>query len=280
MSLILEALKKSEQQRRLGQAPTLASPVVAVRRRRSVLPLLGVLIAAAVGAGWWFAREPAPAPAVPAAGAPAASAPAPARAPAGGAEQKPPVVKLTRDAIANRRAERERQVATEKAAAGVPPAARTAANANAPTKPVTPPPATNARPAAAPPAAATPTAANAPRAAAPVAAPASSATQTAAAPSAPLPAAAPKPAAATPAEPPLPSIWDLPYASRKDIPDLALTMHVYASDPADRFVVVKGDRHVEGDDLGDGLVLKQIRPDGIVLEYKGQRFVYPRDGGR
>ena len=34
MSLILEALKKSEQQRRLGEAPTLGTPVVATRRKR------------------------------------------------------------------------------------------------------------------------------------------------------------------------------------------------------------------------------------------------------
>jgi general secretion pathway protein B len=76
----------------------------------------------------------------------------------------------------------------------------------------------------------------------------------------------------------LPTVWDLPYATRKDLPDLSLTMHVYADDPHQRFVVIKGDRHVEGDDLGSGVTLREIRADGMVLEFKGQRFVYPRDG--
>ncbi len=66
---------------------------------------------------------------------------------------------------------------------------------------------------------------------------------------------------------------------RKDLPDLTLTMHMYAVDPHERFVVIKGERHVEGDDLGDGVILHEIRADGIVLDYKGTRFVYPRGGG-
>jgi len=66
MSLILEALKKSEQQRRLGEAPTLGSPVVSTRRRRSALPVLAVLIVIGVAAGWWLSRQPAQPPATPA----------------------------------------------------------------------------------------------------------------------------------------------------------------------------------------------------------------------
>jgi general secretion pathway protein B len=81
-----------------------------------------------------------------------------------------------------------------------------------------------------------------------------------------------------PAAPVLPTVWDLPYSIRKDIPELALTMHVYADQAADRFVVIKGERQVEGDDLGDGVMLREITPDGMVLEFKGQRFIYPRAG--
>jgi len=60
MSLILEALKKSEQQRRLGEAPTLGSPVVSTRRRRSLLPLFAILIVIAAAAGWWLLRPSSP----------------------------------------------------------------------------------------------------------------------------------------------------------------------------------------------------------------------------
>ena len=89
---------------------------------------------------------------------------------------------------------------------------------------------------------------------------------------------APTTAGAQPAGPALPSIWELPYATRKELPDLSLTLHVYAPDPKQRFVVIKGERHVEGDDLGDGVTLHAIRADGVVLDFKGKRFFYPRDG--
>ena len=49
MSLILEALKKSEQQRRLGEAPTFGTPAPLARRRRTLLPVLAVMIVAALG---------------------------------------------------------------------------------------------------------------------------------------------------------------------------------------------------------------------------------------
>ena len=57
MSLILEALKKSEQQRRLGEAPNLGTPIVLTRRRRSLLPVLAAAIAIALGAGWYLLRD-------------------------------------------------------------------------------------------------------------------------------------------------------------------------------------------------------------------------------
>ena len=62
MSLILEALKKSEQQRKLGEAPTLGSPVVATRRRRSFLPVLALLIVVGAGAWWYTSRSPSTPP--------------------------------------------------------------------------------------------------------------------------------------------------------------------------------------------------------------------------
>ena len=91
--------------------------------------------------------------------------------------------------------------------------------------------------------------------------------------SAAVPAATAKPSAPGAA---LPTIWDLPFATRKEIPALDLSMHVYSADPKQRFVVLKGDRHVEGDEIGQDLILREIRQDGLVLEYKGQKFFFPR----
>src|SRR5882672_10299053 len=59
MSLILEALKKSEAKRRLGEAPDLETPFAAQRRRSSSLPLIVAAIVIAAGAGWWLLRTPA-----------------------------------------------------------------------------------------------------------------------------------------------------------------------------------------------------------------------------
>ncbi|MEP7042570.1 MAG: general secretion pathway protein GspB [Dokdonella sp.] len=291
MSLILEALKKSEQQRRLGEAPTLGSPVLAVRRSRSLLPLFAALVIIALGVGWWLSRSPTLPPQAP------VEAPAPVAAATKPTAPAAPDGKSAAASAGKKPAPHFTTPATPTA----PPAAKpietmqpTPLRNDRTATTIPTPVAAPAHPPAAAPAEAKPDAAKTPAASAnataPAAAAATSTTSTAAAtpnaaPAVPT-AAAPSTAAATPmphaaataaAQPALPSVWELPYATRKDIPELALTMHVYATDPAQRFVVIKGERHAEGDDLGDGLVLKEIRADGMVLDYKGQRFVYPRD---
>lgn len=292
MSLILEALKKSERQRRLGEMPNLGTPVLAARRRPSLLPWLVGAIVLALAAGAWLRFAPgggepptervadaapgtapvqAPPPAA-APSAPVATAPAPGAAPARPRVATAPAVPLpSADDRPGSVAELPssplvagpRLPPVDAAAPAAPPSAAPrpapaatapAATAQAPAKPATAKPAPNV------PAAGTSGAVvasvNPPAAAKP----------------------AQKPATGKPAEPALPLIWDMPYSVRKDLPPLALTMHVYSSVPAERFVVVEGERHVEGDDLADGVVLRQIRSDGIVLDFKGQRFLYPRDG--
>jgi len=289
MSLILEALKKSEQQRRLGEAPTLGSPVVATRRRRSVLPVLAALIVIAAGAGWWLTRKAAPPPATP---APPVTAekqtPQAASAPKPGdrnAASSATMQDRLKQEAARRKAEQARRIdapgnAKPNPPLGVPNANR-AATATAPRKPgdpiphTMPPPKAPAATAAAP-SGISPKPTGVPKPGdkapppAPAAAPAAeSATAT---PPARAPAAAPPGTAA------LPTIWELPFATRKDIPALELSMHVYSSDPKQRFVVIKGERHVEGDEIASDLVLKEIRQDGLVLDYKGQKFFFPRSG--
>lgn len=291
MSLILEALKKSEQQRRLGEAPTLGSPALASRRRRSALPLLVVLSAIALGVGWWMLRPSSKAPLVqtdasvnptPAPGAtkPLTAAAQPPRAEARNlkpvlakehADQpgKPPVPTQVAANKPEQNANDRANALTSRltmplgdrpgSVAPLPPALPMVAGPMA--TPAPPKPA-----AAVAPVMATPKP-ELPIAAAPVPAKAT----------VPTPTSTPTPKKER-VEPALPSVWELPYATRKDLPDLALTMHVYADDPHKRFVVMKGDRHVEGDDIGGGVILYAIKPDGLVLEVNGKRFTYPRDG--
>jgi len=288
MSLILEALKKSERQRRLGEAPTLGSPVMSVRRRRSRLPLLLCLIAVVVAAGWWWQRQ-AP-DAVPADTSTAASEPPVA--------SEPPMQVVSASDYATEQSERrqsKRASATDDAtSAGTAdvrlPRSRVAPDATSGVAPdlreklrsgelVVPnpdllkrgDPATSKAgdavvgvvpdaPDDAPPVAAEPV----PGQMAPPAAPAE--VRAAVAPGAREPGAG---------LPPL--IWELAYAQRREIPELKVTMHVFASDPAQRFVIINGTRHGEGDDI-ENLKLEAISAEGIVFSIQGQRFLYPRGG--
>jgi len=284
MSLILEALKKSEQQRRLGEAPNLGTPIVLARRRRSLLPVLAAAIVIALGASWYLLRDKpgsTPDEAKVASTSPARTARGGATAPAAtqAAATKPATQKNPAVAAA------PPQVPPSRPAAAVD---RKATPAVAP--PVLPVPRPHDRPGSvAPPP--VPAAANnalssgpgkphdRPAPAGPASpldkTPASTATPEAS-PAAQKPVVQ-KPVVQKPAQPALPSIWELPYSTRKDLPAIDLTMHVYADAPADRFVVVKGERHVEGDQIADGVTIKRITADGMVLDFKGQDFTFPRD---
>jgi general secretion pathway protein B len=90
---------------------------------------------------------------------------------------------------------------------------------------------------------------------------------------APPVAAAPTPA---PSEPPLPSLAQLPADERARLPPLKLSMHVYGDDPAQRFVILDGQRLGEGASPAAGVVLEQIRRDGLVLSVNGQRLLLAR----
>lgn len=71
---------------------------------------------------------------------------------------------------------------------------------------------------------------------------------------------------------PLPLLRDMPDEFRRAVPPVHLDVHVYADDPADRFVLVGLKRYHEGDRMQSGIRLEKITPDGMVLSYQGTRF--------
>jgi len=81
-----------------------------------------------------------------------------------------------------------------------------------------------------------------------------------------------------PSLPAVPLVYELPLATRQSLPELKLNMHVYNADPARRFVIIDGTRAGEGQPIGQGLDVAEIRPDGIVLRYQNQAFLLPRGG--
>lgn len=61
------------------------------------------------------------------------------------------------------------------------------------------------------------------------------------------------------------------------IPDLHLDIHVYSSEPEDRFVFVNMSKYKERATLDEGPVVREITPDGVILEFRGTSFLLPRE---
>ncbi|MDJ0907277.1 MAG: general secretion pathway protein GspB [Woeseiaceae bacterium] len=70
---------------------------------------------------------------------------------------------------------------------------------------------------------------------------------------------------------------ELRLAGTTQLPELHLDIHVYADDPAERFVFVNMSKHREGSQLDEGPVVSAITPEGVVLEHQGRRFLVPRE---
>ncbi len=69
------------------------------------------------------------------------------------------------------------------------------------------------------------------------------------------------------------SYWELPDAIRADVPEIKFSVLVYAKNPADRFVLINGQRLVEGDSPQPGLIVKEIRRDGVIFSYRLYQFL-------
>ena len=110
----------------------------------------------------------------------------------------------------------------------------------------------------------------------------SSATQSAPAaePAPPGPARRETPAArVTPAPGPvvLPTFNELRADGTLQLPDLHLDIHVYAENPSERFVFVNMSKYREKATLAEGPTIREINPDGVLLEYEGTDFMLPRE---
>ena len=75
----------------------------------------------------------------------------------------------------------------------------------------------------------------------------------------------------------LPTIHELRANGTLALPDLHVDIHVYSEQPKDRFVFVNMAKHNEGSRLAEGPLVKEITPDGVVLNQNGTLFLVPRD---
>ncbi|SHI22904.1 general secretion pathway protein GspB [Ferrimonas marina] len=76
----------------------------------------------------------------------------------------------------------------------------------------------------------------------------------------------------------VPKLGQMPWAFQKQLPDLEVTAHVYASTPDKRWVRANGRELQEGDEAAPGLTISEILPNEIVLEMDQQRFRIPALG--
>ena len=233
MSYILDALRKSDQQRRRGAAPTLlAGQAMAVAPKQPAFLAYGLPAAVLVGAGmvigWlrpWQPEQAAPGRAELVAAKPLESTPRqPASAPSEMAPQPRPEQRL--------------QNAT-------PPAQ--AAPALVPTKPQLP-------------ARAKPETDGTSREAA-GAVPKKTAKQ-------PVGTAAADAARVQTVV----SMADLPLSVQQELPAMTISVHVYSGDPGKRLVGINNRMLREDEHVVPGLKLEQITPDGMIFGYKGYSF--------
>ncbi len=70
----------------------------------------------------------------------------------------------------------------------------------------------------------------------------------------------------------LPLLRQLSYLIQTALPDLRISVHVYAEVPTDRFVIIQRVQYREGDQLGKDLTLEAITPSGAVLRYQNTEF--------
>ena len=80
-------------------------------------------------------------------------------------------------------------------------------------------------------------------------------------------------------QPPIPapiSYWELPDAVRARVPEMKFSVLVYAQKPAERFVLIGGQRLKEGDSYQAGLVVHEIRRDGVIFNYRLYQFLVER----
>jgi general secretion pathway protein B len=270
MSILLDALKKSEEQRQLGKVPGIHSPAGQVAPPRSarqrLAPVL-LLVVSVVALAWfgWRQLQPSPSEQLPVSeGAPVVSdevADAPGAMVTASESNAPPASdESPARPVASRRTPVEALAAED---AGRPPAPVAASEQNPEPRKSRVNESFTAFEAAQQAAAAPPTA----TAAAPEPvnneAPVSPAAQAAATQRAPAESRATEPI----------SYWELPQGIRDNLPELRITVLVYSESPQDRFVLVGGQRLVEKDQYQEGVVLEEIRREGAVFLFRNYRFL-------
>ncbi len=71
-------------------------------------------------------------------------------------------------------------------------------------------------------------------------------------------------------------VYQLPFSIRKDLPKLKLNIHVFDQDPDNRIAVINGVRFAIDDMIDDVVLVKDIVPEGVLLEFNNRVFLVPK----
>ena len=61
-----------------------------------------------------------------------------------------------------------------------------------------------------------------------------------------------------------------------NLPELRLDLHVYSDNKAQRFAFINSKKYFEGQTMSEGPLVELITEEGVVLNYRSQRFLLPR----
>lgn len=88
--------------------------------------------------------------------------------------------------------------------------------------------------------------------------------------------AEPSPQPVPPVEPVTPSarpLKQMPPSFRSEFPKLVVEVHVYDDNPLRRFILVNGKKYRETDTLLEGPRVVEITPDGVIVEHRGSQVL-------
>jgi len=240
MSYILDALRKSDQQRQRGAVPTLLTAQAAtVAPKQPAFLFYGliaaVLVSAGIAIGWlrpWHPQHTAP-----------ATEPIATKPPESGSRQ---TALAPLPALPEMARKPERQLPVRKSTSAAQPApARTDTKRDTPARTETDTPGT-------PPVAVT-------------AVPKGAASLT---PEQPVG----KGSTDTAQDQRVMTMSELPLSIQQEMPAMSVSIHAYSGQPQNRLVGINERMLREGGDVAPGLRLEQITPDGMIFSYKGYRF--------
>jgi len=73
-----------------------------------------------------------------------------------------------------------------------------------------------------------------------------------------------------------PFLSELDYEFRRKVPVIDINVYVYAEEESDRFIMIAMKKYSSGQEIASGLLLKQIRINSLVVEYKNTVFQIKR----